>query len=227
MGEIVFITGTDTGVGKTVLTALLLQHLRQQKIHALAMKPFCTGDRDDVKCLQALQPGEISDSEMNPFYFRQPVAPLVAARNSEKEVRLKDTIEKISMVKKRCDLLLVEGAGGVMVPLGINFLTKDLIARLNCRVVVVARNSLGTINHTLLSASALKDCVEERLAVVLMGQEKNDASIRSNQEIIAKFLFPDSVFLIPYLKNISAQAGGFSKHEKKIKKTLAAIIGYV
>ena len=78
-GKILFITGTDTGAGKTVLTALLLAHLRSQGVNALAMKPVCTGPRSDVRLLQSLQRGELSDDEMNPFWYQTPVAPIVAA----------------------------------------------------------------------------------------------------------------------------------------------------
>ena len=225
MGKIIFITGTDTGVGKTVLTGLLLQHLRRKKIRALAMKPFCTGGREDVKFLQALQPGEISDSEMNPFFFREPVAPFIAARNRKKQIQLDDVIGKICDLAKRCDLLLVEGAGGVMVPLGSNFFTRDLIAKLECHVVIVARNRLGTINHTLLSVSSLKDSAVERLAIVLMGQKKVDISARSNQKFFRKFLRPSQVFAVPFLNKISTGSKTVAESGKKIKKTLAAIIG--
>src|SRR5437870_5476318 len=71
----IFITGTDTGVGKTVVTALLLRYLRQNGCHALAIKPFCTGGRTDAEILRAVQYGELSLQQINPFYFPEPVAP--------------------------------------------------------------------------------------------------------------------------------------------------------
>ena len=69
MGRILFVTGTDTGVGKTVFTALLLRHLRTAGVSALAMKPFCTGPRSDVRLLQSLQPGVLGDDEVNPVWL--------------------------------------------------------------------------------------------------------------------------------------------------------------
>ena len=78
--RIIFITGTDTGVGKTLLTGLLLHHLRQSGCHALAMKPFCSGSRADAEFLHAVQDGELTLDEINPFFFAEPLAPLVAAR---------------------------------------------------------------------------------------------------------------------------------------------------
>src|SRR5436190_3837938 len=91
MPRVIFITGSDTGAGKTYLTALLLAYLRQKGIHALAMKPFCSGSRDDVELLQALQDREISDELMNPFYFEEPIAPLAAGREHGRMISL-DTV---------------------------------------------------------------------------------------------------------------------------------------
>ena len=88
LAKTIFITGTDTGVGKTVLTGLLLHHLREKGVRALAMKPFCSGSRRDVKLLKALQNSELTDDEINPYYFKEAVAPLVAARMHHKIIQL-------------------------------------------------------------------------------------------------------------------------------------------
>lgn len=224
MGEIIFITGTDTGVGKTVLTALLLVYLRTKKIHALAMKPFCSGGRRDVRVLQKLQAGELSDSEMNPFYFNEPLAPYIAAKKSGREIESKEIFEKIAGVKSRCDLLLIEGAGGVMVPLGKNFLMKDLIIGLQPKVFLVGRNKLGTINQTMLSVLALKPALSNELAVVLMNGKKRDLSSESNQRAIEELIAPTEVFLLPFMGERLFRPGAIAAHQKKIKKTLAAII---
>ena len=80
MSRIIFVTGTDTGVGKTLLTASLLHYLRQAGVNALAMKPFCSGGTGDVDLLQQIQGAEHPAEEINPFYFPEPVAPYVAAR---------------------------------------------------------------------------------------------------------------------------------------------------
>ena len=113
-GKILFITGTDTGAGKTVLTALLLAHLRSQGVNALAMKPVCAGSRSDVRLLQSLQPGELSDDEMNPFWYQTPVAPIAAARGYRKKPTQANLKKAIQGLRGRCDILLVEGAGGLI-----------------------------------------------------------------------------------------------------------------
>jgi dethiobiotin synthetase len=199
MRQIIFVTGTDTGVGKTVLTALLLHHFRHAGVRALAMKPYCSGGRGDVKLLQSLQPGELSDAEMNPFYFAQPVAPFVAQESRNRPISLEKAVEKIITIQKRCEQLIVEGSGGLYVPLGKNYSVADLIVKLNCRVIVVARNQLGTINHTLLTIKALQTLRinTSRLTVVLMNKPKRDASTASNQRTITSSIRPINVLSLP------------------------------
>src|SRR2546429_4432134 len=95
----IFITGTDTGVGKTVLTGLLVTHLRNQGTDALAIKPFCSGSRADAKLLQAIQDRELTLEEINPFYFPEPVAPLVAARLHRRAITLRQVLAHIERVR--------------------------------------------------------------------------------------------------------------------------------
>ena len=149
----IFITGTDTGVGKTVFTAHLLHYLRSNGHNALALKPFCSGGREDARLLQSLQTGLTLD-EINPFHYRKALAPGLAAPKDRKKVTLKSVVDQIFLQKNRCETLLVEGAGGLMVPLGKGFLVADLIVKLEAAVVVVARNKLGAINHILLTLNA-------------------------------------------------------------------------
>jgi dethiobiotin synthetase len=226
--KIIFITGTDTGVGKTVLTALLLYHLRRHTGRALAMKPFCSGGLGDVRLLQSLQAGELSDTEMNPFSFAQPIAPLAAAKKGQKPVRLSDVINRINLIGKRCDQLLIEGSGGLMVPLGKACTVADLIAKLNCRVIVVARNRLGTINHTLLTVNALKanGIKAKNLTVVLMAARKPDLSSRSNARIISNLVRPIRVLSIPFLGEKPSTTKAILEIHKKMKKAMIKLVEF-
>src|SRR6476469_2720446 len=101
--KIVFITGTDTGVGKTLLTGLLLCHLRARGARALALKPFCSGSRGDAQLLHDLQDGDLTLEEVNPFYFPEPVAPLVSARKHKRKIPLDEVIQHISSVATRVE----------------------------------------------------------------------------------------------------------------------------
>jgi dethiobiotin synthetase len=223
--NIIFITGTDTGVGKTLLTALLLHHLRSDGMRALAMKPFCSGGRADVRLLQSLQRGALTDEQMNPFYFAKPVAPLVEQKN-RRAIRHREVISKIGEVCKRCDCLLVEGSGGLMVPLGPGYMVADLITGLNCRVIVVGRNRLGTINHTLLTLGGLVAFgVKQRdVSVVLMSQRIKDVSCRTNRSVLEELLHPVPVLEIPFLGKGICNRMGVVRSHAKLKQPLEMLV---
>jgi dethiobiotin synthetase len=223
-GKIIFVTGTDTGVGKTLLTGLLLHYLRQSGVHALAMKPFCSGSRDDAKLLCAIQDGELRIERVNPFYFRRPLAPLAAARTVRKSVPRGEVLARIRDVESRCERLLVEGIGGVLVPLGKNYTVADLISRLSCEAIVVARNQLGTLNHTLLTVEALRRRGIRSIKVVVMGQQKPDSSASSNALIMQDFLSAIPVFRLEFLGANCMGLEGLKIVQKKNKKTLARIL---
>jgi dethiobiotin synthetase len=239
MSKIVFITGTDTGVGKTVVTALLLRYLRERGVNALAMKPFCSGGREDAELLHQLQTGnpqaetarrkyEVTLDEVNPFYFAQPLAPWVAVKQGRggKQVPLKTVLRKISELQKRCDVLLIEGSGGLLVPLGERYTVLDLIRALPCRVMVVGQNKLGVINHSLLALCALQVSDVEVSALVLTNCKKGDFSSSTNLDVIEKWSNCGGqlgVFEVPYLGKQVSSLREIARGEKKVKKVLAGI----
>ncbi|MGZ5506653.1 MAG: dethiobiotin synthase [Limisphaerales bacterium] len=228
MSKVVFVTGTDTGAGKTVLTALLLRHLLEQGVRALAMKPFCSGGREDAELLHSLQGDKVTLDEVNPFYFTAPLAPWAAVKREKgrKQVSLKEVSKKISDLKKRCDVLLIEGSGGLLVPLGANYTVLDLIAALKCEILVVGKNQLGTINHTLLSLMALQRAGAQAPAVVLMACKKPDFSAATNLDAIKKWgncVEQMRFFELPYLGKNAGTHAGITRGQKKVKKVLAGI----
>jgi dethiobiotin synthetase len=219
--NIIFVTGTDTGVGKTVLTAMLVAFLRRRGIDALGMKPFCSGSRADARLLLSLQVGCLTLDEVNPFYFDKPLAPGAAAQS----VPLTSVLAKIRGLKARCGVLVVEGIGGLMVPLGRGYTVRDLICRLDCEAIVVGANRLGTINHTLLTVEALQLSGIKSLAIVMMGVNKPDISARSNVKMIRKMAPKTPVFSIPYLGLGASKTGAVKRNVTFLKKTLARLAG--
>ena len=219
--RIIFITGTDTGVGKTLLTGLLLHHLRQSGCHALAMKPFASGSRADAEFLQAVQGGELTADEINPFFFAEPLAPLVAGRLCRRLVRLPEVMRRIGALSNRCECLLIEGIGGVLVPLGEGYSVLDLIAKLGCPALVASRDRLGTINHTLLTCAVMQHAGIKRLKVVLMSSPETDSAANFNRRILSELLAPVSVLPVPFLGRNATRLGALKANEKKLKKTLA------
>ena len=196
MANILFVTATDTGVGKTVLTSLLLLHLRRAGVDVLGIKPFCSGGWADVDRLRRMQSPRPSREQVTPFFFKQPLAPSVAMRmNGGSKVTLKEAVAVVRERARGRECLVVEGVGGVRVPLGENrgnrnFCVADWIAALPCpcKVILVAANRLGTVNHTLLSLEALRARGVNRVQVVLMEVEKADPSATTNGDLIKKVM---------------------------------------
>ena len=205
-----FITGTDTGVGKTVLTALLARHLRERGVNAAALKPVCSGRRDDARALRAAMNGALTPDEINPWHFRATLAPLLAARRERRRVGLADVLAHIRTMQRRFDVLLVEGAGGLLSPLGENFNSRDLIAALRATPMIVCPNRLGAVNQVLLTLAALPRSAFCRARVVLMSPSKPDASTSKNVSLLAEFLDAKKIFCLPWL-------GGCFDPEKVLK----------
>jgi dethiobiotin synthetase len=218
--KIIFVTGTDTGVGKTVLTALLLAHLREQGTDALGMKPFCSGDRGDATLLHSLQEGCLTLQDVNPFYFDKPLAPAAAP----KRVPFQKALDTIRALADRCDVLLVEGAGGLLAPLGDDYTARDLIGALGCETIVVGRNCLGTINHTILTVEALQKSATQAFAIVLMEARKPDLSAFGNLKMLRQRLGFEVVFSIPHLVFRVPTARAVKKNVKFMKKVLARLV---
>jgi dethiobiotin synthetase len=221
--KIIFVTGTDTGVGKTLLTCLLLCHLRRRGVNALAMKPFCSGRRNDVELIQTVQDHALPDGEVNPFYFPESLAPLVAARKHRRRISLSQVLRSIARVETQCERVIIEGSGGVLVPLGEGFSVADLIAKLHCEIVVVARNRVGTINHTLLAVRSLQHATNQSIKIILMGQKRRDLSAFSNGRILGELLAPTPVLTLRFLGENATRPEAFEKNQEKIKKVLALL----
>jgi dethiobiotin synthetase len=217
----IFITGTDTGAGKTVLTALLARFLRDRGVNAAALKPICSGDRADARVLRAAMDGALSLDEINPWHFRAPLAPLLAARRERRHVHLSEVLAHIRAMQKRFDVLLVEGAGGLLSPLGENFDSGDLIAALGALPLVVAPNRLGAVNHILLTLEALPRSAASRASVILMSPPKRDAAAGANAGLLARFFDAKRIFTLPWLGE-SFSAGEALKNPQ-VRRTLRAL----
>jgi len=196
---ILFVTGTGTGAGKTVLTALLLDHLRRRGVAALAMKPFSAGGLGDALLFSGLQAGELPLDELNPFRFASPVAPLAAARAEGVRVALADAVGCVSRVARRCAWLLVEGAGGLLSPLGEGFTAVEMIRSLECGVVVAARDELGVVNQALLTLRHLETAGRPAGAVALMGKARPDDSAAQNAVLIEEWSRGVPVARVPWI----------------------------
>ncbi|HUB87994.1 MAG TPA: dethiobiotin synthase, partial [Verrucomicrobiae bacterium] len=140
--------------------------------------------------------------EINPWHFRAAIAPLLAARLEEKSVKLPQIAAKIRAAQKRFDVLLVEGAGGLLSPLGENFNSRDLILALGAIPLVVAPNKLGVINQILLTLEALPENFRRNARVILMASLKPDAATSSNTKLLSEFFPAEQIFTVPRIGKI-------------------------
>jgi dethiobiotin synthetase len=199
MSKVFFITGTDTGVGKTVLTALLVRLLRARQVNVAAFKPVCSGGRADALALHAALAGTLTLAEINPWHFRAPIAPVLAARREHKTVKLSQVLAHIRAGNNRFAMIVVEGAGGLLSPLGEDFDSRDLIAALRATPVIVASNKLGAVNHVLLTLAALPPNLRGKARVVLMSPAKPDAATAANAELLGDFMPAEKILTLPWL----------------------------
>jgi dethiobiotin synthetase len=169
----VFITGTDTGVGKTVVTAALAVALRTSGYNVGVMKPIETGvtssedSRSDAARLGTAARSSDTLTEVRPYAFRLPLAPLEAARLEKRRITVSTIMRAIHRLQSRHEILIVEGVGGLYVPVTSSSNIADLIYRMKYDAIVVGRVSLGGINHALLTLDALRRRNIRVLALVL------------------------------------------------------------
>lgn len=191
--EILFITGIGTGIGKTIVSAILVE-----KLKADYWKPIQSGDLEssDSLLVESLLSNKISKIHPEAYRLTQPFSPHKSA-----------VIDGISIdpeeitVPETANILIIEGAGGLMVPLNDQFLMIDLIKKLGATVVLVSQNYLGSINHTLLSAFALKQYNIPVKGVIFNGEENP-----SSQEYILDYARLPLLGNIPALGSINKEA---------------------
>lgn len=165
MSDGYFVTGTDTGVGKTVVSAALLQQLCEYGRSVMYMKPVQTGcpptgnapDPDTCFRLAGITPTADDLPDICPYRLQLPASPHLAAAREQVTISLDRIVASFHRFRGRHDLVVVEGAGGVLVPLYDRTTMLDLMQRLAIPVVVACRSGLGTLNHTLLTLRALRD----------------------------------------------------------------------
>ena len=232
----IFVTGTDTGVGKTVVACALAAWCRAHGLNVGVMKPIATGGRrlrdggrarwvsDDA--MHLVRAAGVNDpwSLVNPVCFKEPLAPWTAARRARRPIRLDVVVEAFLALRARHDVLIVEGVGGLLVPLNARETVAELAKRLGLPLLFVARHGLGTLNHTLLSL----ECARERelpvcgLILNHYRPPSRDAMTllaeRTNPEILARLTRVPIVGHLPFRSHVmdtrcpSAALSGWVSH---------------
>lgn len=160
-----YVTGTDTGVGKTLVSAALLAALNANGMHAVGMKPIASGcdstthglRNADAQLLIAASAGTPEYALVNPYAFAEPIAPHIAASDAGVTIAIETIASAFSTLARTAQCVVVEGVGGWMAPLGPSLMQRDLVQRLQLPVILVVGLRLGCLNHALLSARAIRE----------------------------------------------------------------------
>jgi dethiobiotin synthetase len=197
------ITGTDTGVGKTVVACALISALRDRGLSVAAMKPVETGvegEPDDARRLCEAAGGRDSLDDVCPERFDEPLAPWVAARRANRPIAIAGLEAARTRLEAGRDALIVEGAGGLLVPITDGVAYDTLFRRWNLDCIVVAANRLGAINHTLLTVRAVRTAGLRLRAVVLNNVCPGEQSIaeQTNFDTLRRLVPEATVLTFPY-----------------------------
>lgn len=184
-----FITGTDTDVGKTYVTCLLLHALKKAGRRAAGFKPFCCGDREDSVALLGASGGGLTLDEVNPVWLKTPASPYAAALIENRLLDIERVLDAFRELTHAVEDVLVEGVGGWEVPLAPRYSAADFAESLSLPVVVVVNNKLGALNHTLLTVKNIESRGLKCRGLVLnhVRDERDPASI-SHRRILEDML---------------------------------------
>lgn len=151
-----FLTGTDTNVGKSYVAALIVRALRSAGRNSVGLKPICCGGREDAELLHAAAEGAIALNEINPVWLRTPAAPFTASLIENRHIDLALVRESFTRARQTYESVIVEGVGGWLVPITRDYGVADLAAEFRLPVAIVVANKLGALNHALLTVESVR-----------------------------------------------------------------------
>jgi dethiobiotin synthetase len=234
-----FITGTDTGVGKTVIAGGLAQSMRDCGIDVGVMKPVASGCKtikgknisEDADFLKRVSGVEDDLAVINPYSLMAPLAPSVAARMEKKIVDFKNIKLSYEKLSRRHELVIVEGIGGILVPLNEREVVADLVRYLHIPLLIVVRSKLGALNHTMLTINCAENLGIEIAGIILNHVEPAHSRIeQSNREELNNFTRIPILGEIPYCELAHVSEGMREEtllkavREAIAKKTLTKIL---
>ncbi len=220
----IFVTGTDTGVGKTIVAAAIALYLRKRGIRVAVLKPVTSGAvlidgrlvSEDVELLRWASACNAPDKDIAPYLLREPVAPSESAAREGVVIQSSPIREAFERLSASHDFVIVEGVGGLLVPLAPDLLVADLVEELALPLLIVARPNLGTVNHTLMTCECARARNIEVMGVVINGQpEYPDIAEEYAARLISEFASVSIPAVLP-------RCTGFG--EKTVVETLSKCI---
>ncbi len=159
-----FVTGTDTDVGKTCVTASIVNYLSKMNVDVGVMKPFASGYKatndsvsDDVKILMKYSRVDDPIDLVNPYFFEIPTSPYDACKQLNLEIDISSVVDSYKQLASIHDVVIVEGIGGIMTPISKNYFVSDLISDLQMNTIIVTGSKVGTVNHLMLTYQHVKE----------------------------------------------------------------------
>lgn len=208
----VFVTGTDTAIGKTFVSASLLAALNASSVRAVGMKPVASGCEPtpqglrnaDALALIEQSAGKIEYSHVNPYAFAEPIAPHIAAADAGITIELSVIAAAFDALAATAQCVVVEGVGGWMAPLGPQLMQRDLVQRLRLPVILVVGLRLGCLSHALLSARAIRadGCelvgwIGNRIDAGMLRIDENLRTLHDNLDAPCLGVVPFSANVVP------------------------------
>jgi len=212
-----FITGTDTGVGKTLIAGAIAKILSQNGKKVGVFKPVATGCKktkaglvsEDAEFLKRCMDSEFGLAIINPIKFEKPAAPFSCEKAENRKVDFVKIAISYSQICSKTDYVIVEGIGGIRVPITEDVDVLGLAKAFNLPVVIVARPGLGTINHTLLTIDAVRSCGLTLAGVVISGYDKAKADFaeQTSPDCIAEAGKTQILAVVPYDNQTDIEKG--------------------
>jgi dethiobiotin synthetase len=184
-----FVTGTDTGVGKTHTAVQLLRLLRAARTSCAGMKPICCGNRRDAELLLAPSSNGLTIDDVNPVWLKTPAAPVVGSLMEEVSIDIGHILAAFRALQSRVEHVIVEGVGGWLVPIRSDYFVSDLAVEMQLPVLVVTQNRLGCLNHTALTVRSVLQHELRCVGVALNGVPvTDDIAVLTNADILGRIL---------------------------------------
>ena len=200
----IFVTGTDTGVGKTLVTAALAHHFSLRGLKVGVMKPIETGVEnpeelgDDATLLRWAARSTDANDIISPYRFSQPVAPCQAATAARKQITSDKIIEAYHALQHDKDIVFIEGAGGLMVPIRGGYIMADLARQLEAPLLVITHPRLGTLNHTTLTTFAARAMELELCGFIVNQMPENPGEVEKEApHLLASLASADLLGVLP------------------------------
>jgi len=205
-----FITGTDTDVGKTYVAAGLAVTLQKMSIDVGIMKPFAAGTpqkkgfkSEDVEILS--RAAQVSDPEelMNPQFFKMAASPYTASKNLKVKVRVNSVLSNFKKLSKLHSMLLVEGMGGIMTPILKNYFVTNLIKDMKLSAVIVTQTRIGTVNHTIMTCKMCEKYKIPIKGIIINNFDSGGYQVKDLKRDLQSLTGVPILGIIPYIENLS------------------------